>query len=203
MTKLWFLLVLTLGSLTGPPAQTDGNVLLRDDFATRAYRWSLSESAKLRVDYVDEKLYMMIESPGLAAWSVPDTSLDLSRYHMTVTGEIIEVTPVGTIGLVFNFQDDDNHYVFEVNHTGEYTLTLVEDGVKSLLAEGEIEASTTYDFDLAVWDNTFTIRVNDAEEPISTHDESIKSGIVGLYSRAGRGALHVAFDDFLLVDWVE
>jgi len=204
MMNVLLVLVFTLASLLtgqpGQPTQRDGNILLNDDFATRAYRWSLAKTAKLSVDYVDESLHLDIASPGQAVWSVPDTSLDLTDYHLTVSAEILESTQRGTVGVVFNYQDDDNHYLFEVTRTGDYTVSLLERGQKSTLLEGHIDGAATYHIDLIAQESAFTIKINDADEPIILRDETIKSGIVGLYGRAGRGPLHVAFDDFLLVD---
>jgi hypothetical protein len=194
-------LVFTFGSLlAGLPGQQDGNILLDDDFATRAYRWSLTHTAKISVDYADEALHMEITSPGQAILSVPDTSLDLSDYHLTVSAEIIDSTERGTVGVVFNYQDEDNYYVVEVTSAGDYSVSLVEHAQKTILVEGQLEGADRYQFDITAQENMFIIQINDTDEPIILQDETHKSGIVGLYGRAGRGSLHVAFDDLLLVD---
>lgn len=181
--------------------QRDGNILLQDNFSTRSNRWSLEKTAKLSIEYRNEQLQMKIISPGVAAWSVPDTDLRLSHYRLTVYASVLDSSPQSAVGVIFNVQDEQNFYLLEAQPEGKYALRIVEDGVprKIPLAQGGLAPAEEFYFDLTIVDGEFTFTINDAPLP-TVQDDAFRQGIFGLYARAGRGLVQVAFDDFRVLD---
>jgi hypothetical protein len=181
-------------------AQQDGNLLMQDNFSTRANRWSLPESAKAKVDYVEGQLVMTVNSPGAAIWSVPDSSLELSRYHLTINAQI-EPGSSGALGVVFHYQDDENFYWWEISDEGYYHLNVVKEGKtpRIPLAEGSVQPAQSFQISLTVINDEFKIVVNDQELP-TILNKTISDGIFGLYTRADRGAMQATFDDLRVVD---
>ena len=195
---LWIVIMISIGSWAFP-AQRDGNILLQDDFRTRINRWSLTRTAKLTVDYSDGQLQMKIISPGNRIWSIPDTASQMSRYHLRVNVGILESSEDSAVGVIFNYQNDENFYLFEIEKQGNYDVQIIEDGEMHTLIEGSIEAARDYLFDMEVVDGEFTFSINDTELPVF-EDDTFTKGVFGLFSRAGHGAIHAAFDDLLVVD---
>lgn len=195
-------LVLSLALLIPASAQQDGNILLQDDFSTRANRWTLPASAKFQATYQDEQFMMASYSPNTLLWSVPDTDLVLTRYRLTLTATIQKTTGEGnTAGVVFNYQDDENFYWWEVEPTGLARLQVIKNGKTphQPLAEGYVTPSRVYKLDLLVIEGEFSLTLNDETLPI-VKNTALTDGIIGLYARSGQGAIQASFDNLRVVD---
>jgi len=175
--------------------QRDGNLLFQDDFSTRAQRWSLSETPKAEIDYIDEQLAVTIVSPGFGMLSLPDFDLKLRDYHLTFTAQILDGE--GIVGVIFNYQDDA-YYRLDIADE-EIAWILVEDEDETIIQTDEFDMTEILKVDLIAQDGVFTLRINEQEMP-TLEDDTLEVGIFGVYARAGKGALRVAFDDVQVVD---
>lgn len=195
------LLISLIPLIFSPWAQQDGNVLLHDDFSTRAFRWVLSQDAKHLIDYADEQFIISINSPGEGVFSVPDIDLALRRYRLSTTATLESNDPNSSAGVILNYQDEEHYYIFEVSAAGDYWFTLVRNGkrVTPLLAEGQLPPSDELALVVTMIEGQFNFEVNGLSLP-SVQDKTHEYGIIGLYGRAGRGYAIIRFDDVRLVD---
>jgi len=180
---------------------SDGNTLLLDDFSSRAHRWSLQNSAKSEVAYRDNGLAMSITSPGLAVWSVPDFDLKLSHYHLTTQAEWLSGTPDSALGVVFHYQDRGNFYWLEVQPNGKVSVQQMLAGMRlpDPLLVGEIKPTQRAEIDLIVFEGEFLLTINGEDLP-PFQDDSLPPGLIGLYTRAGKGTVQTLFDQVRVVD---
>jgi hypothetical protein len=194
--RVFFSLMMILGLL-----QPDGNTLFKDDFATRVGRWSLPDTAKAKVDFAEGQLHIRIISPGKVVTTLPDTDLELSRYRLSVQAQFLESSLESALGVVLNYQDDENFYWLECDPKGQIALQTMRDGRPLLepILEGQVTMTDEFSFVVTVTDGEFQITVNQIPLPI-VQDRTFASGFFGLYARAGHGSIDAAFDNLLVVD---
>lgn len=187
----------------GPDQPARGNRLFVDDFTTYVNRWERLKSAKYIVDYDDFAYHFWIRSPGVTAWSTPDTDLDINRYRISVLMAFAPQSPPGTeAGIIFNVANDNSaFYAFGISPDGTYEVCLHQMGQwqEPPLAVGQVEPSTTYRIGVERYQNAFTLWINDTQVDDFT-DESLSGGKFGLFAQAGRGEAHVQFDDYEVYD---
>lgn len=179
-----------------------GNRLFVDDFTTYVNRWDRLHTAKFTVDYRNFAYEMAIRSPGVDVWATPDIEIDLlDRYVIQVTATIDPSSALDSFfGILLNFQDEDNFYVFGATHAGVYELWHRQNGEwLPPLVSGEFTPSSVYQLHVQDDYGTFEVRINDSPLLLVT-DTDLSGGKFGLYGRAGHGTLLVAFDDYLVHD---
>jgi hypothetical protein len=204
----FILLAIWLVGLTAPLyAQDDGtpqngNRLFVDDFTTYVNRWDRIHSAKYTADYLDFSYQFDIRSPGIETWAKPHSELSLDRYVIEVTAAVmVDGASDGFCGLLINYQDENNFYVFGLNASGSFEVRLRQNGNwnNAPLAAGQTPIADTYHLRIENQNGIFRIRVN-GEPAIIFNDTELAGGGFGLYAQAGRGQLLVSFDDYLVHD---
>ena len=185
-----------------------GVILFEDDFATYSGRWVESETPKASVAYRDAALVMLVASPGVYSWSVPDFGAPLHGYRVEVTADVRGGSADSLVGLVLNYQDDDHFCAVLTTTRGEWVL---------LRREGKVfEDLTPPDaapLDLTPDNGSLRLRADvvGAEVSLWINDQLVGSAPVtdglsgeniGLIARAGRGYVDVSFDDFVVAAMV-
>lgn len=201
MSRLIVLLVALLTVTAPVTAQGDtpptGNRLFFDDFSTLVHNWDRVKTAKSQVDYIEFAYHFSIRSPGIEVWSMPRTTLDLERYVIQVSATVMSESD-GIFGLLLNYQDDDNFLVVGITEN-EVEVRRRVDGEWETLESVEVEPADSYQLWVQNDQGALEIRVNDSETLASTQHD-LSGGSFGLYAQAGRGTIHVAFDDYLVHD---
>lgn len=180
----------------------NGNRLFVDDFTTYVNRWDRVISAKYSIDYADFGYQFSIRSPGVEVWAKPISELYLDRYAIEVTA-LADATNSedGFWGLLINYQDDDNFYVFGIDGIGHYEMRLRKDGQWNIdaLASGTVVAAAEYHLRVEDDGGDFSISIN-AEAAVVFNNIDLNGGAFGLYAQAGHGPLLVSFDDYVVHD---
>lgn len=200
-------IVVLLGIAPGVSAQDDGsrgNRLFTDDFSTFANVWETQDTGKLMVDYDRDHyaFYMDVQSVGAEAWSTPYTFLDLSRYVIEVTA-ISDATNSAdsTFGLLLNYLDEDNFYVFTIRASGYYEMRLRLEGEwqATPLVFGKAPEAESYRLSVQNNEGIFELGLND-QSLVPFVNTELSGGKFGLYAQAGDGPMIVRFDDYLVRD---
>ena len=179
-----------------------GNRLFLEDFTTLVNRWDRLQTAKYSADYKDFAYQFDVRSPGIAVWSLPRTEFDLDRYHIEVNAEITEDSAEDSfVGLIINYQDEDNFYVFGVNPTGTFEMRWWDDGAwaDEALVEGEFDVTDTILIHIEDNEGVYEVGIN-GTRLASVESGDLSGGRFGLFAQAGHGILQVSFDDYTVYD---
>jgi hypothetical protein len=191
------------GELTATPAPR-GVILFEDDFATYSGRWLESESPKLSVAYRDEALTMLVASPGVFGWSVPDFDALLHDYRIEVTAKVRGGSADSLLGFVLDYQDDEHFFALLTTTQGEWAF---------LRRQGNtFEDLTPLDaapLDLTPDNGPLRLRADviGTEVTLWIDDQTAGSLTVaggmsgvdfGLIARAGHGYVDVSFDNIVV-----
>lgn len=123
------------------------------------------------------------------------------RNNIRITAKI-QCTPVGDVGLVFRYQDENNYYRFSLNQEWGYArLTRCTKGQFGLLAEQKIDFSRkqTHTIEIMVFGNNLSASM-DGQKLLNVHDSEHLSGSVGLYNWYTDRARFKALSIFELTD---
>lgn len=206
MIKRILLIMMTielLGVTSGTYAQ-DGNRLFSDDFSTYANVWETQSTPDFTVDYDQDNLafFMEIQTAQHEVWSTPRSFLDLDAYVIEVTA-IMEASSAADsmFGLLLNYVDEDNFYVFIVRASGYYEVHLRLDGAwyPKPLVFGKALQADSYRLSVQNQNGVFELGLND-EPLVPFVNMDVSGGIFGLYARSGDGPMLVRFDDYLVRD---
>jgi hypothetical protein len=191
------------GELTATPAP-HGVILFEDDFATYSGRWRESESPKASVAYRDAALEMIVTSPGVYSWSVPDFDTPLRDYRVEVTAQVRSGSADSLVGVMLDYQDDEHFYGLLTTTQGDWVfLHRQGDAFEDLTPP---DASP---LDLAPDDGSLRLRVDviGAQVNLWIDDQTAGSVTVaggmsgadfGLIARAGHGYVDVSFDNIVV-----
>ncbi|ABY34403.1 MAG TPA: zinc ribbon domain-containing protein [Chloroflexus aurantiacus] len=104
---------------------SSGRVLFSDDFENpQASELGESEDSSSRYAYEAGRYVIEVKEPELLVWALVNGSyrdVIIETSYSTVRGG-----PVGAAGIIFNYQDEDNFYLFSVSNDGYYALELLE-----------------------------------------------------------------------------
>lgn len=104
-----------------------GVLLLEDDFSdVFTSNLDVSEDDTSRTAYEDGAYVLEVKTSETVVWSL------VGGPYSNVSVEVEAVVPpdsdLTAAGLVFNYQDSDNFYLFSISNDGYYLLELLEDG---------------------------------------------------------------------------
>ncbi|WP_448336481.1 zinc-ribbon domain-containing protein [Chloroflexus aurantiacus] len=104
---------------------SSGTVLFSDDFENpQASELGASEDSSSRYAYEAGRYVIEVKEPELLVWALVNGSyrdVIIETSYSTGRGG-----PVGAAGIIFNYQDEDNFYLFSVSNDGYYALELLE-----------------------------------------------------------------------------
>ncbi len=116
--------------------QTEGRVILQDDFTTNANEWYEADNdmVKLKREYGRYEFEHKRTIGGYVTWM--PTSLD-AYADFTVTSTIKKVSGVDNFGygLIWGVQNNKNYYYFLISANGNYIYGKTVDGVSQVLIE--------------------------------------------------------------------
>ena len=180
-----------------------GDVLLSDNFsderdstfvaAEDAYSSYLFERGEYRISVVD---------PQTMVWSLADGKFRSVAINVDTT--FSEAEPAFAAGVVFNYQDPDNFYLFSLSSEGFYSLDVLEDNNWTTLIDWtETDALAPYGspnrVSLEVGDGQIRIVLN-GERLDTMRDATFESGNVGLaVSSFDDGNVTARFDNFAIL----
>ncbi|MCA1952839.1 MAG: metallophosphoesterase, partial [Hyphomicrobiales bacterium] len=169
---------LTQGGATGA-FLLKGTVFSRPDAeaglpAPEAALWDMSDSAGNKLVWTGE---------GSETWS--DYVFEASLTSMDND----------TIGLVFYYQDDENHYRFTMDgESNRRQLVKVQDGVETVLAEAHMgyQFNVELKLKIAIVDNAINVFLGDRNVfggPVVDAANPLEGGTIGLYSSGQRSSI--------------
>ncbi|MCQ3931522.1 MAG: hypothetical protein DPW16_13775 [Chloroflexi bacterium] len=182
----------------------DGNRLFSDDFSTYANVWKTQDTADFTADYDQDALafFMDIRTAEQEVWSTPRSSLDLSAYVIEVTAVLDATSAADSMaGLLVNYVDEDNFYVFILRASGYYEVRLRLDGewLDRPLVFGKAPQSDNYRLSVQNQNGVFELGLN-GEPLVPFVNTELSGGKFGLYAQSGDGSMLVRFDDYLVRD---
>lgn len=196
-------IVFLINFLTIAYAQ-DGNRLFSDDFSTYANVWETQDTPDYTADYDQDNLafFMDIRTTEQEVWSTPRSSLDLTAYVIEVTAVIDATSAADSMaGLLVNYVDEDNFYVFILRASGYYEVWLRLDGewLDRPLVFGKATQADSYRLSVQNQNGVFELGLN-GEPLVPFVNTELSSGKFGLYAQSGDGPMLVRFDDYLVRD---
>lgn len=182
----------------------DGNRLFSDDFSTYANVWETQDTADFTADYDQDALafFMDIRTAEQEVWSTPRSSLDLSAYVIEVTVVLDATSAADSMaGLLVNYVDEDNFYVFILRASGYYEVRLRLDGewLDRPLVFGKAPQADNYRLSVQNQNGVFELGLN-GEPLVPFVNTELSGGKFGLYAQSGDGSMLVRFDDYLVRD---
>ncbi|CAG0956925.1 hypothetical protein ARNL5_00596 [Anaerolineae bacterium] len=182
----------------------DGNRLFSDDFSTYANVWETQDTPDYTADYDQDNLafFMDIRTTEQEAWSTPRSSLDLTAYVIEVTTVIDTTSNANSMaGLLVNYVDEDNFYVFILRASGYYEVRLRLDGewLDRPLVFGKAPQADSYRLSVQNQNGVFELALN-GEPLVPFVNTELSGGKFGLYAQSGDGSMLVRFDDYLVRD---
>lgn len=182
----------------------DGNRLFSDDFSTYANVWETQVTPDFTADYDQDTLafLMDIKTVQQELWSTPRSSLDLTSYVIEVTAVIDATSAADSMaGLLLNYIDEDNFYVFVLRASGYYEIRLRVDGawLDKPLVFGKALQSESYRLSVQNQNGVFELGLN-GEPLVPFVNMELSGGKFGLYAQSGDGPIIVRFDDYLVRD---
>jgi hypothetical protein len=210
---VWLLLVALGGAssalvgaedeLTATPAPR-GVILFEDDFATYSGRWRESESPKALVAYQDAALAVIVASPGVYSWSVPDFDATLRDYRIEVTATVQGGSADSLVGLVLDYQGDEHFYALLTTTQGEWMFLRRQGDAFEDLTPPDVSPLdlTPHNGPLRlradVIDSEVTLWIDDQAAGSVTAADGMSGGDFGLIARAGHGYVDVSFDNIVV-----
>lgn len=196
-------IILIWGRVSNTFAQ-DGNRLFSDDFSTYANVWETQDTPDWMVDYDQDNLafLMDIKTAHQEVWSTPRSFLDLTAYVIEVTAVVDETSSSDSMfGLLVNYVDEDNFYVFILRASGYYEVRLRLDGawLDKPLVFGKAPQADSYRLSVQDQEGIFELGLND-EPLVPFVNTELSGGKFGLYAQSGDGPLVIRFDDYLVRD---
>ena len=150
--------------------------------------------------YVEGAYVVRINTPRIVLWGVSNSSQDFTDIRIEVAAhdksEIFEVS----FGVLCNYQDAENFYLFEIGPDGFYRIVRVSAGEQVVLAGEELSV------DIAIGQETYQMEVEcalgrqslhvDGKEIAQVMDTTHTTGDVGLLAHSyARGGVEIYFDD--------
>ena len=182
----------------------DGNRLFLDDFSTYANVWETQATPDFTADYDQDTLAFLIDikTAQQEVWSTPRSSLDLAAYVIEVTA-VIDATSAADsmVGLLLNYVDEDNFYVFVLRSSGYYEVRLRLDGewLDKPLVFGKALQAESYRLSVQNQNGVFELGLNGVLLVPFVNTE-LSGGKFGLYAQSGDSPVIVRFDDYLVRD---
>lgn len=104
---------------------TGGDVLLEDSLDDAGSSGlGVDEDASSRYAFEDGAYVVEVKEPETIVWARVRGSYDDAR--VTVDAEVPPGADISSAGLIFNYQDPDNFYLFSVTNDGFYMLELLQ-----------------------------------------------------------------------------
>lgn len=187
-----------------PTPSLHGIVLFEDDFATYSGRWQQKETPKASVSYGEAALNLLVVSPGVWVWTVPDYQSPLRDYRVEVTATIQGGSADALVGVMLDYLDDEHFYAVLVTpqgvwQFGRYEETEWIDLTPPDAAPVERAANeSAIRLRVEVVGSTVMLFIGDQLAGRVTVEEEMSGAVFGLTARAGRGYVDVVFDDFIV-----
>lgn len=186
---------------SAPTPASTGGLLLYEDFSDPRESALTAEGDQIsRSDFADGGYTIAITDTEMIAWSLTNRTYS----DMTIEADAT-FTPgsdaLVAAGLIFNYQDDQNFYLFSVSNDGYYALELLSgDEWQTLIdwTESDLIGPAHNALRVEVKGGRITLRVNgDLLE--ATDDSSLRAGDAGLaVSSFDTGHVQVHFDNLLI-----
>jgi hypothetical protein len=183
---------------TPEPTPSPPGVVFSDTFEGEDQRWQLRKDDDGLIDVVDEALRVEVATANLILWTLAGE--DIADFAFEVDATWLDGPDFNDFGILFRYQDGDDHYRFLVDSDGQYTLQKYIGGelVQLVPWSGSRElnlGATTNRLGVVAYDNRIAIYANGDLLNVIT-DNSHLSGDVGLaagvFDEAG---LAVSFDN--------
>ncbi len=121
------------GAVADAPPLGEGR-LLEDDFSDESVsNLDVSEDDLSRSAYEDGAYVIEVKAAETVVWSL--VSGPYAGVSVEVEAEVAADSDIAAAGLVFNYQDNANFYLYSVSNDGYYSLELLSDGEWTTLVD--------------------------------------------------------------------
>jgi serine/threonine protein kinase len=192
------------------PAHPD-DVKFVDDFSDSESGWPISDGQDSR-SYDNGQYHIKETSPSVAIAGMMTSGPRFHQFHATIDATLIEGQPESGYGLVFDYQDAQNYYVFGINGLGQISVWALKQGAWHELRNLPDKQQWTMDshvkptgevnhLEITRTDTKITASVN-GSIVIQVDDTSFTFGGVGFYvatsSSAANALADVRFDNLTI-----
>ncbi len=179
-------------------------VLLQDDFSNARTGWQISEDIDGYLTYLDDKYVIRAESRRLLLWGQSNSG-PYENVSISVTAENKSEARELGFGVLCNYQDPNNTYLFEIAPAGGYIVARIHNGEQTVLDTQDTSSAIPFYADrygIEVTCSAGTLQLNvDGAEVVTLQDETLANGDVGLFVHSyQRGGIEVHFDDLEVRD---
>lgn len=204
-----------IGATATGPSGTLGRWTVRDDGTNNAPgRWQVAQSGNPPSRHLTESSGISggttagndPRKPGTLLLRADDGNLPAqdplqpsrwSDYRMTT---YVRSSSDGALGVVFRYQDQNNHYHFAMDRARKYRrLVRVLSGFRTILAEDDFVYRKNQDYRITIEAVGEALRVQVDGDPVfSVNDPAMDRGTIGLYTWSNPGARfgHTSVDDY-------
>ena len=176
-----------------------------DDFSSNTSGWDRSETDLGGADYLDGKYHFIIDELNTDYFST--LYRNYADIGLQVDAQWVEGPYDNNYGLLCRYQDEKNFYAGLISSDGYYGILKIENGKYTVLGHAAMLPSeilaipdATYHLRLECYQDSLFFYVNDTLLDVQ-QDKTFASGDVGLLAGSFESAgVHVAFDDFYLID---
>jgi hypothetical protein len=186
-----------------PQGAASGDTLFEDDFSNPESGWDRSLDSGGKIDYVDGKYQMVVNTADTDVWANPGKKF--GNASIQVSAAKVGGTDNNDYGVICRYVDSDHFYFFVISSDGYYGIGKVKDG-EFLMVNGEDmlpsedirKGSEMNTIQADCVGSTLSLSVN-GKLLDTQKDSEFASGDVGLltgtFTEAG---VEVEFDDFIV-----
>ncbi len=185
--------------LAGCQPDLPEGVLFQDGFSNARSGWQISEDIDGYLTYLDDKYVIRAESRRLLLWGQSNSG-PYENIGVTVTAENKSEARELGFGVLCNYQDPQNTYLFEVAPAGGYILALIHNGEQTIFESQDTSSAIPFFADQYTLDVTCAqgvLRLEVDSNLVAEHqDATLTTGDIGLFVHSyKRGGIEVHFDD--------
>lgn len=190
--------------LVGCQAELPAGVLLQDDFSNARTGWQISEDIDGYLTYLEDKYVIRAESRRLLLWGQSNSG-PYENVGVTVSAEYKSDARELGFGVLCNYQDPNNTYLFEISPAGGYIVALIHNGEQTVLDAQDTSSAIPlfadlYTIEVTCAGGSLGLRV-DGNDVTTLQDDTLAQGDIGLFVHSyARGGIEVHFDDIEVRD---
>lgn len=172
--------------------------------------WDQTDTQFVTRDITNNQYVITNRRANTATTSLFDPAYTYDNAVITIDAHLVNAeSPASGYGIVFNYVDPENYYVFAVDGRGRFSIWVREAGVWHELRDADAnwteneavnEGTASNTLTIELYDNTLTGLVNGVEVT-QVEDDTIAEGGIGIYlATTPQGEATVEVDSFTITD---
>jgi hypothetical protein len=186
-----------------PQRAASGDTLFEDDFSNPASGWDRIQDSGGKIDYVDGKYHMAVNTADTDVWANPGKKF--GNVSVQVSAAKVGGTDNNDYGVICRYVDSDHFYFFVISSDGYYGIGKVKDGQFLMVNQEDMLPSE----DIRKGSEMNTIQADCVGSTLSLYvngklldtqkDSDFATGDVGLLAGTfAEAGVEVEFDDFIV-----